>query len=93
MVCARPTAALFRSDGGLSLRRALRVDLFGFFFDQTDHVVDDIAVLQPVVRLARKVDHVGAFAAAGNPDVGFPCLTRPVDDATDDRDSHGRSNV
>jgi len=56
-------------------------------------MIDDVDVLQPVVRQAADIDLVGAVAAAGKADIGLARLTRTVDDTTDDRNGQRRRDV
>jgi hypothetical protein len=55
-----------------------RFDLGGFFLHQLDEVVDDVGVLQAVIGQAADINLVGAVAAAGEADVGFARLARPL---------------
>src|SRR3546814_4373018 len=56
-------------------------------------MVDDVAVLQPMIRQAVHIDHVGAVAAAGEADIGLARFARAVDHAADHRNGHRRCDV
>ena len=75
---------------GFGLRR---FDLGCLLLDQPDEMIDDILVLQPMVRHAGDVDLVGVVAAAREADVGLARLTGAVHDTADHRHRHRRGDV
>ena len=86
-------AATPRRPMSIGLGRLRSLDLRRLLLDQLDQVVDDVGILQPMVRHARDIDLVRAVAAAGEADVGLARLARAVHDAADHRHRHRRGDV
>jgi hypothetical protein len=68
-------------------------DLRSPLLDRIDEVVDDVGVFQAVVGDATDVDLVGSVAAAGEADVGFARLARPLTTQPMTRDGEWRRDV
>src|SRR5579862_3644678 len=74
----RGRASLLRRLRGLVSLGLGGLDLGGLLLNQRDQMVDDVLVLEPMVRLAGDIDLVGVVAAAGEGDIGFVRLARFV---------------
>src|SRR5215471_18833194 len=79
--------------GGVGPRGLGRLDLRRLPLDHLHEMVDDVGILQAMVRQAVDIDLMGAVAPAGKADVGLARLAGTVDHAADDRDRERRRDM